>query len=320
MIEEILQQKAKLVDEAIPKFLPITPPDELYKAMRHLLDAGGKRLRPSALLLAAEAVGGKPENLLPAAVAVELIHNFTLIHDDIMDEADLRRGLTTVHKKWGVSGAIVAGDALYSKAFEILSCTKSEPSQLVESLELMSKTCTDICEGQWMDMNFETRKDVKEEEYMRMVEKKTAVLFASAVKMGAILSGANREVVRALWDFGRLTGVGFQIYDDVIDIITPEEILGKAQGGDIIEGKRTLIVIHALSKGITIDALGKSNATRSEVSAAITALKESGSIDYAMNKALGFVEEGKAALKTLPDSEAKKMLTGLADYMIERKY
>jgi geranylgeranyl diphosphate synthase type I len=275
-----------MVDEAIPRFLPITPPDELYKAMRHLLDAGGKRLRPSALLLAAEAVGGKPENVLPAAVAIELVHNFTLIHDDIMDGADLRRGLPAVHKKWGVSGAIVVGDALYSKAFEILSCTKSEAGRLVESLELMSKTCTDICEGQWMDMNFETRKDVKEEEYMRMVEKKTAVLFASAFKMGAILSGANRDQARALWDFGRLTGVGFQIYDDVIDLITPEEILGKAQGGDIIEGKRTLIVIHALSKGITIDALGKSNATRSEIAAAITALKETGSIDYAMNKAI----------------------------------
>ncbi len=320
MIEELLQQKAKMVDEANPKFLPITPPDEMYKAMRHLLDAGGKRLRPSALLLAAEAVGGKPENMMPAAVAIELIHNFTLIHDDIMDEADLRRGLTTVHKKWGVSGAIVAGDALYSKAFEILSCTKSEPSQLVESLELMSKTCTDICEGQWMDMNFEMRKDVKEEEYMRMVEKKTAVLFASALKMGAVLSGANRDFVRALWDFGCKTGIGFQIYDDVIDLITPEEILGKAQGGDIMEGKRTLIVIHALSKGVNIEALGKNNATRSEVAAAITALKDSGSIDYAMNKALNFIEEGKAALKGLPDSEAKKMLNQLADYMIVRKY
>ncbi len=308
------------MDEAIPKFLPITPPDELYKAMRHLLDGGGKRLRPSALLLAAEAVGGKPDDVLPAAVAVELVHNFTLIHDDIMDEADLRRGLTTVHKKWGVSRAIIAGDALYSKAFEILSCTRSEPARLVESLELLSKTCTDICEGQWMDMNFQTRKDVIEEEYMRMVEKKTAVLFATALKIGATLSGANRDQARALWDFGRFTGVGFQIYDDVIDLITPEEILGKAQGGDIIEGKRTLIVIHALSKGVTIDALGKSNATRSEVSAAITALKDSGSIDYAMNKAVGFVEEGKAALKVLPDSEAKKTLIGLADYMIERKY
>lgn len=320
MIEEELQKRAKLVDEAIPKFLPITPPDELYHAMRHLLDAGGKRLRPSALLLAAEATGGKPENVLPAAVAIELIHNFTLIHDDIMDEAELRRGLTTVHKKWGVPRAIIAGDALYSKAFEILSCAKSEPSQIVESLELMSKTCTDICEGQWMDMNFQTRKDVTEAEYMRMVEKKTSVLFSTSTKIGAILSGANRDASRALWDFGRLAGVGFQIYDDVIDLITPEEILGKAQGGDIIEGKRTLIVIHALSKGAAIEALGKSNATKSEVSAALTALKDSGSIDYAMNKAVNFVDEGKAALKVLPDSEAKNILVVLADYMIERKY
>ncbi len=320
MIEEALGVKAKLVDEAITKFLPITPPDEMYHAMRHILDAGGKRLRPSALLLAAEAVGGKPENVLPAAVAIELVHNFTLIHDDIMDEADLRRGLATVHKKWGVPRAIIAGDALYSKAFEILSCTRSEPARLVESLELMSKTCTDICEGQWMDMNLATRKDVKEEEYMRMVEKKTAVLFATAMKMGATLSGANNDMARALWDFGCRTGIGFQIYDDVIDLITPEEILGKAQGGDIIEGKRTLIVIHALSKGVTIDALGKSNATRSEVSAALTTLKESGSIEYAMNKAISFIDEGKAALKVLPDSEAKKILIGLADYMIARKY
>jgi geranylgeranyl diphosphate synthase type I len=320
MIEEALRIRAKLVDEGIPKFLPITPPDEMYNAMRHLLDAGGKRLRPSALLLAAEAVGGKPENVMPAAVAIELVHNFTLIHDDIMDEADIRRGLATVHKKWGVPRAIIAGDALYSKAFEILSCTRSEPVWLVESLELMSKTCTDICEGQWMDMNFATRKDVKEEEYMRMVEKKTAVLFAASMKMGATLSGANNDAARALWDFGRMAGIGFQIYDDVIDLITPEKILGKAQGGDIIEGKRTLIVIHALSKGVSIEALGKSNATRSEVSAALTTLKDSGSIDYAMNKAVSFIEDGKAALKVLPDSEAKNILIGLADYMIERKY
>jgi geranylgeranyl diphosphate synthase type I len=305
MIEEILQKKAKLVDESIPKFLPITPPEDLYKAMRHLLDAGGKRLRPSALLLAAEAVGGKPDNVLPAAVAVELVHNFTLIHDDIMDEADLRRGLTTVHKKWGVPRAIIAGDAMYSKAFEILSCTKSDPQRLVESLELLSKTCTDICEGQWMDMNFATRTDVTEDEYMRMVEKKTAVLFAAALKMGASLSGANHDHARALWDFGRFTGIGFQIYDDVIDLITPEEILGKAQGGDIVEGKRTLIIIHALSKGVSIDALGKSNATRSEINAALITLKETGSIDYAMNKAIEFVDQGKAALSVLPDSEAK---------------
>ncbi|WP_320408803.1 polyprenyl synthetase family protein [Candidatus Methanoperedens nitratireducens] len=315
-----LQEKAKLVDKSIPKFVPITHPDGMYYAMRHLLDAGGKRLRPSALLLAAEAVGGRAENVLPAAVALELIHNFTLIHDDIMDEADLRRGIPTVHKKWGVPKAIIAGDALYSKAIEVLSSAKSEPSHIIESIELLSKTCVDLCEGQWMDMDFQDRKDVTEEEYMTMVEKKTAALFAAALKIGAILSGAKRDVSQALWDYGFLAGTGFQIYDDVIDLITPEEILGKAQGGDIIEGKRTLIIINAFSKGVTIDILGKSNATRSEMSAAITALKESGSIDYAINKAISFIEEGKSVLKILPNSEAKKMLIGLADYMIARKY
>ncbi len=315
-----LAEKARLVDKYIPVFLPVAPPDGLYYAMRHLLDAGGKRLRPSALLLAAEAVGGRAENVLPAAIALELIHNFTLIHDDIMDEADLRRGIQTVHKKWGVSKAIIAGDALYSKAIEVLSFAKSEPSHIIESIELLSKTCVDVCEGQWMDIDFQDRKDVTEEEYMTMVEKKTAALFAAALKIGAILSGAKRDESQALWDYGRLAGTGFQIYDDVIDLITPEELLGKAQGGDIIEGKRTLIIINAFSKGVIINILGKSNATRSEMSATITALKESGSIDYAINKAISFIEEGKSALKILPNSEAKKMLIELADYMIARKY
>ncbi|MCX9013818.1 MAG: polyprenyl synthetase family protein [Candidatus Methanoperedens sp.] len=320
MIEEVLRKKAKVVDEAIAKYLPVSHPDEMYISMRHLLDAGGKRLRPTALILAAEATGGKMENVLPAAVAVEMVHNFTLIHDDIMDQAELRRGLVTVHKKWGMPSAIIAGDALYSKAFEILAESKSEPARVVESIGLVAKTCTGICEGQWMDIDFETRDDVVEDEYLEMVEKKTAVLFAGALKTGAILSGAGKKEAQALWDFGILTGVGFQIYDDVIDLITPEEILGKAQGGDIMEGKRTLIIINAISKGVTIDVLGKSNATKAEVSEAISTLKKSGSIDYAMDKAVGFVEKGKSALSVLPDSEAKSLLLELADYMIERKY
>ncbi len=315
-----LKEKARQLDESLLEFLPITQPGGLNCAMRHLLDAGGKRLRPSAMLLAAEAAGGIAENVLPAAVAIEMIHNFTLVHDDIMDKADIRRGIPTVHRMWGVPKAIITGDALFSKAIEVLSCANSEPSHIIESIKLLSNTCTDVCEGQWMDMNFQGRNDVKEEEYLSMVEKKTAVLFAAALKIGAILSGANRDVSQALWDFGRLAGTGFQIYDDVIDLITPDEILGKAQGGDIIEGKSTLIVIHALSNGVIIDALGKSNASRCEVSSAITALKDSGSIDYAMNKAISFVEEGKSALEILPDSKAKNILIGLADYMIARKY
>jgi len=315
-----LQEKSRLMDEFIPEFLPITQKDGLNSAMRYLLDAGGKRLRPSSMLLAAEAVGGRSENVLPAAIALELIHNFTLVHDDIMDEAYLRRGIPTVHKKWGIPKAIIAGDALFSKAIEALVLAKSEPSLIVECVGIMSRTCVEICEGQWMDMDFQGRYDVTEEEYLHMVENKTAILFAAAMKIGAILSGADKERSKALWDFGRLAGIGFQIYDDVIDLITPEEILGKAQGGDIIEGKNTLIIIHAHSKGVNIEALGKSNASKNEVSEALIDLRESGSIDYAMNKAISFVEEGKSALNILPDSDAKRILIGVADYMINRKF
>ncbi len=315
-----LKEKARQVDEFIQEILPITYQDGMNCAMRYLLDAGGKRLRPAAMLLAAEAAGGKSENVLPAAVALEMIHNFTLIHDDIMDQADLRRGLPAVHKKWGVPKAIIAGDALYSKAMEILLFARSEPLDIIESIELLSHSCVEVCEGQWMDMNFQDRKDVTEDEYFQMVGKKTAILFATALKMGAILSGANRNISQPLWDFGRLAGTGFQIYDDVIDLIVPEEILGKAQGGDIVEGKSTLIIIDAFKKGVVIDTLGKKNATRSEIMATIDALRESGSIDYAMNKAITLVEEGKSALKDLPDTDAKKILIGLADHMISRKY
>lgn len=318
--QEYVLKIEKIIEKSFNQYLPIIYPDDIYCAMRHLPDAGGKRLRPLALLLSAQAVGGKPEFLLPAAIALEMIHNFTLIHDDIMDEAEIRRGIQTVHKKWGVPKAIIAGDALFSKAIEVLSLSNSEPSQIVESIKLLSHSIVEICEGQWMDMDFQERKDVTEEEYLQMVEKKTAVLFAAALKIGAILSGANEKISNALWDFGRLAGMGFQIYDDVIDLVTPEEILGKIQGGDIIEGKKTLIIINAYSNGVHLNILGKNKATRNELSEAIKILRESGSIDYAMNKAIDLVEQGKTALDILPDSEAKNILIGLADHMIERRY
>lgn len=318
--KKYLYEKAALVNISIPEFLPISTPEGLYQAMRHLLDAGGKRLRPCAMMLAADASGGSARNVLPAAVALELVHNFTLIHDDIMDEADLRRGILTVHKKWDTPRAIIAGDAMYTKAIEIFINSKSEPQNIIEGIKILTGTCIELCEGQWMDMSFTDRKNVSEEEYLSMVEKKTAVLFAAALKIGAILSGAGRDVSRALWDFGKFTGIGFQIYDDVLDLTTPEDILGKVTGGDILEGKSTLIVIHALSKGVNIPALGKNNANKRELMDSLSALKKSGSIDHAIEKAMGFIEKGKSALVVLPDSNAKDILLGLADYMIDRKY
>lgn len=319
LIEEI-KNRGEMVENAIQNLMPIGRPDELYRAMRYLFDAGGKRLRPATLMLSAEAVGGNPDFVVPAATAVELVHNFTLIHDDIMDQDELRRGMPAVHVKWGLSGAILAGDTLYSKAFHILSQARAEPARMVQCLTLMSVTCTEICEGQWMDISFEKRDDVSEAEYMEMVEKKTAILYAASAKLGAILGGGTPEEAQALWDFGRLTGVGFQIFDDVLDLITPEDVLGKIRGSDLMEGKRTLIAIHAKENNVEIDVFGKGTATREEIDEALKILEDSGSIDYALTTAKNFVAEGKAKLDILPDGEAKDILLALADYMIERKF
>lgn len=319
VIKEI-NKRGRLVNEAIQDLMPIRKPDELYRAMRYLFDAGGKRLRPATLILSAEAVGGNTDTIIPAATAVELVHNFTLIHDDIMDQDGLRRGMPAVHVKWGLSGAILAGDTLYSKAFHILSQTEADPARMVQCLTLMSITCTEICEGQWMDISFEKRDDVFVAEYMEMVEKKTAILYAASAKLGAILGGGTSEEAEALWNFGRLTGVGFQIFDDVLDLITPEDVLGKVRGSDLMEGKRTLIAIHAREHNVQLDVFGNRNATRDEIEHALKILENAGSIDYALNTAQDYVTKGKAKLDILPDSEAKEILLALADYMIQRKF
>jgi geranylgeranyl diphosphate synthase type I len=320
MIDEELVKRAATVSDAIEKLLPIVHPEGLYYASRHLVDAGGKRLRPSMLLIAAEAAGGDPSVLTPAAVSIELVHNFTLIHDDIMDNADIRRGRPAVHTMWGTSGAILAGDTLYSKAFQILGMTAVDPRLVLSSMDMLSGTCTAICEGQWLDLEFENRGRVSEIEYMEMIEKKTGILYGASAGIGAILSGAPMDVVRGLDEFGRLTGMGFQIQDDVLDLTAPESVLGKRRGGDLIEGKKTLIAIHALDHGVRLDIFGKKDAIPEDIENALAALERSGSIDYARSRAVDLVERGKRALDVLPDSPAKSLLRSLADYMISRRY
>ena len=320
MIDEELAGRAGMISKAIENLLPIVHPIGLYKASRHLVDAGGKRLRPSMLLIAAEATGGDPVALVSAAVSIELIHNFTLIHDDIMDNANIRRGRQSVHKIWGDSGAILAGDTLYSKAFQILGNTPAEPSLILRSMNILSETCTAICEGQWLDLEFENRSRVSEDEYMEMIEKKTGVLYGASACMGATLSGASEKEVKGLDEFGKLTGMGFQIHDDVLDLTAPEKVLGKRRGGDLVEGKKTLIMIHALEHGIEVEVFGKKDATPQEIEKALYVLEKAGSIDYARTRAADLVSRGKRALDALSDSPAKMLLLDLADYMIRRGY
>ncbi|PAV13331.1 phosphoesterase [Methanosarcina spelaei] len=319
LVDEI-KKRSVHVDAAIDELLPVAHPEELYKASRYLVDAGGKRLRPAVLILVAEATGSDLKSVLPAAVAVELVHNFTLIHDDIMDKDDVRRGRPAVHMIWGEAGAILAGDTLYSKAFSILSKVQNEPSRILKCMDILSKTCTEICEGQWLDMDFEKREKVSKAEYIEMVEKKTSVLYAAAAKIGALLGGASDETAEALSEYGRLIGIGFQMYDDVLDMVTPQEVLGKVRGSDLMEGKHTLIIIDAFEKGVKLDIFGKGEATQEETDEAVRTLTECGSIDYVKNLAISYINEGKAKLDALQDCPEKELLLQIADYMISRKY
>lgn len=315
-----LGKRKDMIDNALNDYVQVVFPEELYRAARHLIEAGGKRLRPSVLLLGAQTVHPDIaiDTILPAAVSVELIHNFTLIHDDIMDADATRRSIETVHTKWGMSEGVLAGDVLYAKAFEVLSYTGKEPDDVMKCLRLLSKACLHICEGQWLDITFENNKNVSEADYLDMVQKKTAVLYAASLAMGGILGGGTEDEVNALWEFGIAMGIGFQIRDDVLDLITPYEVLGKDRASDLIEGKMTLIMIHGLKHGIMLDP--SKLTAENEIDQAIEALQKAGSIDYATEKARELLQVGKARLSVIADSEAKSELLTLADYMISRVY
>ncbi|WP_436344369.1 geranylfarnesyl diphosphate synthase [Natronorubrum sp. FCH18a] len=337
---EAVRKRREQVNEAIPEELPIQRPERLYEASRYLLDAGGKRLRPTVLLATGEAlvdaeplseeyrafptVDGDTIDLMDAAVSVEVIQSFTLIHDDIMDDDDLRRGVPAVHKEYDLETAILAGDTLYSKAFEIMLETGAEPDRTVDALGILATTCTKICEGQSLDVTFENRTDVTPEEYLEMVEQKTAVLYAASACLPAILLGADDETIDALYGYGLDIGRAFQIQDDVLDLTVPSEKLGKQRGSDLVENKQTLITVHARDQGVDIEGLVDTTdvdaVTEAEIDDAVAELEEAGSISYANEKARDLVDQGKARLEVLPDNEARDLLCDLADYLIERGY
>ena len=318
-IKKEVAKRAEIINKSIEEFLPIKEPEGLYKACRHLIKAGGKRLRPVLSLISAEALGKDWKTILPAAIAIETIHNFTLIHDDIMDRDDMRRGVPTVHRLFGEPTAILAGDTLFAEAFKILTKCDVEAENLVKAVDMLADVCIKICEGQFLDMSFERRDFVSEEEYLDMVKKKTAVLIACSCSMPAVLFGENKEIIDALWNFGLLSGIGFQIHDDVLDLIGGEKI-GKDWGSDLVEGKKTLVIIKAMEMGVEIKIFGKGKATKEEIAKAVQKLKDCGAIDYASKKAKEFVEKGKEHLKILPDSEAKRLLIAIADYLVTREY
>jgi len=318
-VDEEIAKRVKIINDAIKEFLPIREPQGLYKACRHLIDAGGKRIRPVLCLVSAEALGKDWNKILPCAIAIETIHNFTLIHDDIMDEDELRRGVPTVHTLYGVPTAILAGDTLFAEAFKILTRCEVDAENIVKATRILAEVCVNICEGQYLDISFERRDNVSEEKYIEMVKKKTATLIACACSLPAVLFGEDKKIIDALWNFGLLCGIGFQIYDDILDLTGGKKI-GKDWGSDLVEGKKTLIIIKAKSMGVEIEILGKGKASKEEIAKAVKKLEECGAIDYASKRAKEFVEKGKDYLKVLPNSEAKELLIAIADYLVSREY
>ena len=237
------------------EFLGRYPDTELYAPVRYLMGLGGKRLRPVLVMAACEACGGTREQALPAALAVELFHNFTLMHDDIMDEAPLRRGHATVHEKWDDNLAILSGDALHVMACEAL--LEAPSGALPSLLRMYHRTALEVCEGQELDMAFETRDTVALEAYMEMIRLKTSVLLAAALDMGGGSAGADDATRKALYEFGLHVGLAFQLQDDYLDAFGNPENFGKQVGGDILADKKTFLLIRALEKaqGADLEAL-----------------------------------------------------------------
>ncbi|GGX24721.1 polyprenyl synthetase family protein [Aquimarina muelleri] len=230
--------------EYLSKKIITKEPKNLYEPISYILNLGGKRLRPILVLMASEAFGGSYKKSLDAALAIEVFHNFSLIHDDIMDAAPLRRGKETVHEKWGVSTGILSGDAMLINAYQLFENYESETFR--ELATLFTKTAIEVCEGQQYDIDFETRDDVVISEYIKMIEYKTAVLVGAAMKMGAIIANASESCREAIYDFGRLLGLAFQLQDDYLDAFGDPDTFGKQVGGDIIENKKTILYLKAL--------------------------------------------------------------------------
>lgn len=324
---DIMERFSHRIDEVnkeIERILEIKRPENLYLAARHLPLAGGKRLRPLIAMLSTEAVGGDWRKTLPFSVSLELLHNFTLVHDDIMDRSPVRRGIKTVHVEFGEETAIIAGDVLFAKSYESLHNLDVD-GKMFKRLDLLLTRCIEeICEGQELDIEFERRDDVSEEEYIDMINRKTAALFSCSAEGGGIIGNGSEEEIYCLSKYGRFFGLAFQIWDDYLDLKGNQRDFGKRIGNDIREGKKTIMIIHALSRSdederrFILSTLGREDAD-DEVKEVIKILDKMGSLDYAKSKAMYFSKMAKEAISSLQDNDARRYLEELVEYCVSRK-
>jgi geranylgeranyl diphosphate synthase, type II len=291
----------------------IREPKNLYEPIQYILNLGGKRLRPVLTLMTADCFEGDVKDALDAALAIEVFHNFSLIHDDIMDAAPLRRGHQTVHEKWDLNTGILSGDAMLIMAYQLF---ENYPPEVYQKLtKLFSKTALEVCEGQQYDIDFETRNTVTISEYLKMIEYKTAVLVGAAMKMGAIIASASIEDQNRCYEFGKNLGIAFQLQDDYLDAFGDPETFGKQVGGDIIENKKTYLYLKALEFSSEKDKLhlkqlfsSETNNSSEKVQVTKQIFSDSGSAE-ATQKAISFyTTKAFEILKTINISEPKKQI------------
>lgn len=300
-------------------------PAELYEPIRYIMALGGKRFRPLLTLLAASLYTDDWKKALKPAIAVEVFHNFTLMHDDIMDRAPLRRGKPTVHEKWNANTAILSGDVMLIRAYDLLIDTKQENLKLV--LSRFNQTAAEVCEGQQLDMNFETRWNVTEEEYLDMIRLKTSVLLGFALELGAIIGSASPEATQLLYEAGESMGIGFQLKDDLLDVYGDPAKFGKQVGGDIIANKKTFLLIEALAKaeGDTASALNQwiaaKNFDKEEKVTAVRGIYDTLDIrSLTEHKINDYFAKGISCLERLPIEESrKKPLLEFVHQLVQRE-
>lgn len=306
--EEILS----LVNDYLDNLSYERKPESLYEPIRYVLSIGGKRVRPTLMMLAYQLYKEQPERILGAACALETYHNFTLLHDDLMDQAPMRRGMPTVHKRWDANTAILSGDQMLVMAFEQMSLCSGD--KLTEVTPLFTRTMLEIGEGQQYDMEFESRDDVTEEEYIEMIRLKTSVLLACALKIGAILGDAPKEDADRLYLFGEKLGLAFQLQDDYLDVYGDPKVFGKAIGGDILSNKKTYMLInaYALADDKQREELrkwihGDNNVRADEKIAAVTHIyNEIGINNLALSKINSYFEECQGYLDAVSVAEERK--------------
>jgi geranylgeranyl diphosphate synthase type I len=305
-------------------------PEVIYQASSHLLRGGGKRLRPLILLAFSSLLGGNIEWSLPLAAGIELFHNFTLIHDDIMDEDEYRRGLKTVHVIWGIPLAILAGDLLFSKAFEKFSKANIDSGLLVKALKVFVDASIMVSEGQALDIIYSSKPlgELREKDYLNVIIKKTAYLFSASSKIGAIIATGNEEEISRAELYGLNLGIAFQIRDDIIGLTESSEITGKPQYSDLREGKRTILIIKAMEFGNEEErkeierVLGNKLCSISDFERVVKIIERTGSLDYAINMSKRYANTALDHLEgiTPKDEEAMQYLKKLVKSVVERRY